>query len=632
MKKSAEGLESFNYLKEFRTDPPFTIKPYDNVTEVWLLREINDFPKVSCDPPDPERDLYTRVSLPSYNTNRQRTYRYRAEQTKTYRLMKVKLKKERFHVCALTGVLGSGKTSFLNQFIEDEKIDLIYVAEQHSLLKDGSRKLNLTSGATMTLFKLTKLLFGLSNANCSDYRNILHRIPMETLYSMDLPSKFPLQENALDKLFGMANPRSIPNKHLVVSIDDFNLINTNELYMVTGMLRRLINATASGVSVILLLCGDPYKIQPIFVPPQPRDYELPEQQTEEAPGDEARRHQVPRCSNEQRLKSKNVDASIKLAQTLYEFKHPTIDHQQKEYHEFLRSSKSFKNMLLDCHQFFTEKFSVREIPHKYCIEALRQIPTLYDSQMIRNLDENDHAKFAAWVSKWDEQFNDSVCYSYLNVEAHHMNLLIAISTWHQCKAFNMQASGTGNEPLPVQMMPKLIHIQFVDSQDQPRFGCHEKFEEQPYLPLIIGFRYKILETQNRVFRGEIVTLVQVEYSDFPQSCQQVSALVVISAEGDCIRITPGYFEMTLYCEKISQTERFRYFDEHDVKSAGNTEGGNRFLYGFPLQLAFAKTVRGSIGPPIESNVYANLANFSEEEIYTLLAKIRDPRKIQGFAG
>ncbi|XP_043284823.1 uncharacterized protein [Venturia canescens] len=609
--KNKEYVKSYNDLKNFVGRPdslvcvncPFVIKPHGWTEETFseefqkmMEHSYADFGKFSTSSRNMYEAPWNAKSNDRYYRQRnqivEKSFTYTDDQIKTYLEMKVILESDNFHVCVLTGDSGTGKTVFLKQFFDDPEIDVIYIASQHSLLGEACRTLHLDSTTdTMTLASLMMKIFCFEFDEYKKFIERLIKIPIEEIEGIgSLPDNFKLNGNALNDLFARKIFYSTPSRKLVLCIDEFNMINTAELCIMKLGLERLVSAKKE-VNLILLLCGNPFRTQPIFVPALTAD----EEKTNESFAADG--------SDAQRPMSENAASAIKLGQTRFEFKHELKHSNNVEYQTFLHNLKNSNKLEADVFEFFHAVSEVRIIPHKYCIPALLDLPTPNRSNPFDEPDDRYLCDVTAWVQTYGKDFNGSSCYSYLNAEAHRMNLSIAFSAWQQCRLFNEAANQRGNPTIPLHQIPRLVPV-YPGNESGRLTGKSEVSE----LPLVIGFRYKVLHSDGDLKNGDTVTLVHVQYEN-EASCKKVCHLLVVTTDGDVFKINPGLYSVPSFLGHSKRDE----------------------LFGFPLRLAFAKTIRGSIGPPIEGDVYSNVTNCSAEEVYTLLTKIRDCSQVKGLA-
>lgn len=539
-----------------------------------------------------------------------KTFEYTNEQITTYLNLKKILTDYRYRTCMLSGAAGTGKTVCLKQLKDDKEINFIYITVQHNLCQDAKIKLSLDqrfiytwASFIMTILKMNFFLF-------QQYTRHLNAIDIDDLDELDVISKFPYNSNKMSEIFN-----SNVKKNWIICIDEFSMINVNEIYVLSLILEQYVGTCSDNLgNIMLLLCGDVNQIQPIFVTKYTNSKVI--------------------HNEEKKLKSVNCDvisdnAVCILNKIHYKFEFfRQMRNDNFEYQSFLTNffnSKTYVQTLVD---YFGDKCNVRKIPFQYSIEALLELPIETNNE--------DYSPYAEWLNSHAKYFNNIVFFSYTNAEAHYINMSVALSAWRQCIDYNEKQNvdcSKKSKILCSSVLPRLVPIYFANSDKEGLFhtGLMDRFETMPFLPLLIGFKYKILYSNDLLKRGQTVILVKIE--DNPSASSIVQSLIVINSEDSkrCYRITPGYFKMNLFCQKIGKLEKFKYVSAVTGNVLTAKSGSYRLLYGFPLQMACSDTIRGSIGITVEGDIYASISNCSIEEVYVLLSRTRSADRIKAIA-
>lgn len=504
-------------------------------------------------------------------------------QIKAYQDIKKMIEKKMFNCVCVIGPAGTGKTICLRQFVQN-KDNFIYITMQNNLIQSSKISLGLKGSQTITLclffMQMLKLSF---NQHCY----LMQLVTSHTIVDYDWFFKnFPPNMDFINGFLRNGDNA----KHVYLCIDEFSMIANNVIKLLTEYLKRIANVN---FRIVVILCGDCHQIQPIHT-----NKSLEKIQDDPNSNDNRylNKYITVNCQNI----LKNVDKKI--------FFFKQLRNDNREYINFLSRIILSETWKYEINEYF-KKINCRNdkiIPFHYPVNEILNLSNFKDS--LKDVIE--------WHTKTRNLFNDTRYFAWCNVDTHYINLSIFNSAYIAFKRFIND--NPDNLSHIKSMRPRLALIHFTYNK-QIYKGVY-KNSRLPLLPLIIGMEYKFLITDSgkNFYRGELCTLVDIKETS-----------LVLLTKGRLIELFPTKFNMNLFCQNK---------DNYEFEGINDLSGGDLrikekiqrcgMLFGFPIQMIFADTVRGSIGITVDSSMYINLNGCSLEETYVILSRTRDVEKIK----
>lgn len=536
-------------------------------------------------------------------TPRDSGYVWSAEQKKAYDGIRriFDLTGRKLFTVMTVGPAGCGKTICLKQLLLDETIRFVYVTVQNNLCEDTKKKLGLSAESVSTLAAFIMKIYGLTFSGYRRLNNALVGVPVADVHA---------RLKHLDALLNVTALRDIlirPDRaNVVICVDEFSMINSNIIRLIQYALLAY-GARHDGPPIVLLLCGDFYQIQPLFVC-----------KTGDDPCAKPRR----RCLRSYRYDTltDNCKDLLALVDRVFEFTRQ-MRNDNAEYQRFLQELVVCKNRTIATQIFqqFPTRCHKRVITYTYPVADLLTLPRYPDSGSYKTYGTRLHE----WLTDNVGKFNAFKFFSYTNVEAHGVNLNLYYSVLHQFVEY-LPVTGRVDDARNKELSPRLADIFFSNGRSDRELYRGQLIETRrlPYLPLILGMQYKVLRSTDTLKHGQIVVLVHLAYNER----DELDRLVVCRHDERTVRlyaIVPCHFSMNMFSR-----DNWAYAVRNSLRAV--PENSMRLLYGFPLQLAAGDTVRGSIGMTVECDIYAHLGGCMIEEIYVLLSRTRNVENIKAI--
>lgn len=509
---------------------------------------------------------------------------------------------QNFAVVALVGPAGTGKTVCLSQFVQNKNL-FAYVTIQNNLLQDATMKLGLNQQRVYTFCRFIMNLFDLNfyeqctfnhcitGNQVQNFPRLFCELPVSVSFVKSLFSTYISDlKNASSTFLTGGNPT------LFLCIDEFSMISYNILRTVIRGLEhasRFLNANGDECKIIVILSGDCHQIQPIYTMKLDRN-------RQEAVNYAAKAEAFGTPYSHQHI-SANCRSILELASERIFFVQQ-LRNNNKHYHQFLNRILTSDNWQLEIINYFNRRCLKNKIDLNYPVASAEALSrkTKTPEQMV------------IWHRQNLAHFNAFNYFAWCNVDAHYINMSVFYSIYRTY--FSEQQEKT------VSFQPRLAPIYFYTNNNFHN-GYYDRVR-LPFLPLILGMTYKILITKvNTLSRGQLLTLLDIDDSNG-------GVLTCIDRNEKIYKVMPTFFTMNLFCEDSTHFifQDINKIAINDTHYARMQKYGK--LFGYPLQLVCGDTVRGSIGITVDSDLYINLSGCSLEEIYVILSRTTDERKIK----
>ncbi|XP_043462425.1 uncharacterized protein LOC122498650 [Leptopilina heterotoma] len=506
-----------------------------------------------------------------------------------------------FSVVALVGPAGTGKTICLKQFVEKQHL-FSYITSQNNLLQDATIKLGLNSKRVFTLCRFIMNLFDLNFYEQCTFNNritgyqvqnfplLFNELPVSVKFVKSLFSTNNLEHEDVTSTFISGNYT------LFLCLDEFSMISYNILQTLLKGLEHAVKSLNTNDNIyksVVILSGDCHQIQPIYT-----------------------------MKNSLERQEKLIyESETKTLETRYSYQYISINcrkilnlvnekifffqqlrNKDERYHQFLNRILISKKWQLEIINYFNRRCLQNRIDLHYPITSVFDLSRKTQSPL----------QLTKWYRHHAPHFNSFNYFTWCNVDAHFINMSVFYAIYRTY--FSKQQKETTN------FQPRLAPIYFYSNSDFHN-GYYDRVR-LPFLPLILGMTYKLLINKaNTLCRGQLLTLLKID-----DSCGGV--LTCIDRSEKIYKVMPTFFTMNLFCEDVSH-----FVFQNIEKIAINNEHYARMqkygkLFGYPMQLVCGDTVRGSIGITVDSDLYINLSGCSLEEIYVILSRTTDERKIK----
>lgn len=541
-----------------------------------------------------------KLLLSSSTTVAATTTQYTPEQTAAYKTIRSAFDKKRFSTILLSGPAGTGKTVCLSQLVHSPAT-FWYITTQNNLLEDAKEKLHLGAHNALTLAQLLMRVFKINfYVHCELNKKVIGAT-LDVIQSSQMSDLMKHTAGPIKDMFYdvSSNDNDDDGEYydMVICIDEFSMISANIIALLQCVLNQFCERFQR-YRIVLLLSGDYYQIQPLFV-------------TKVAPISYSPTTTI----------TDNIKQIIALTDEQIMFS-TQMRNDDAQYQHFLQNFIRIDRWQYELFMCFHNVCSVREIPYYYPVDKLITLPIVDDF-------ENPSTEYIKSIFHWSREtrraFNTFSFFSYTNVEAHTMNLNLAYSIRLQYDAYFQDRDDKIQFDFLAPVMAKIKFLNSLRYWDVTLFEGPIQTCRLALLPLIYGMKYKILHSQPQgLKRGQIVQLVHVQYDE---NKKVIVGVLGMDSRGNLYRIRPCYFKMNLFC---ARQDYFQYVnDENETVEA--PPNSVKLLFGLPLQLNVSDTIRGSIGITIENDIYANLNGCSVEDIYVLLSRTRNKMHIKGLS-
>ncbi|XP_051173135.1 uncharacterized protein LOC127289318 [Leptopilina boulardi] len=493
-----------------------------------------------------------------------------------------------FSVVALVGPAGTGKTICLKQFVQKNHL-FSYITIQNNLLQDATIKLGLNPQRVFTLCRFIMNLFDLNFYEQCTFNNSITGNQVQN-FSL-LFNKLPVSVTFVKSLFS-AYDSSSRNCTLFLCIDEFSMISYNILQTLLKGLEhanKCLNEEGNVYKFIIILSGDCHQIQPIYTMKtglNHREVVIYESETETR---YANQYISNNCRNILDLVNEKI------------FFYQQLRNNDKRYMEFLNRILTSENWQLEIINYFNRRCLQNRIDLHYPIANIMDL-----SRKSKN-----PAQMVKWYRQNKKHFNSFNYFAWCNVDAHFINMSVFYAIY---RTYFSKKEETVN------FQPRLAPIYFY-ANSKFHNGYYDRVR-LPFLPLILGMTYKMLINKtNTLCRGQLLTLLHIDDSNG-------GVLTCIDRHEKIYKVMPTFFTMNLFCEDASHflfenIEKIAITNAHYARMQKYGK-----LFGYPMQLVCGDTIRGSIGITVVSDLYVNLNGCSLEEIYVILSRTTDERKIK----
>nr|WIE95431.1 hypothetical protein [Microctonus hyperodae filamentous virus] len=533
---------------------------------------------------------------------------YNQDQIDAYNIILENLQSHSFFLYALLGPAGTGKTMCLRQLAERHQV--IYITLQNNLCRDAEQRLK--PAHTFTLCKFLMNLLEISFYQQCELTKIL--IAHKFRDMSQLVSDLTYNEKFLASLFSYKRDKN----HVILCFDEFSMVASNIILLIKTILKDFVDIN-SHLHIMMIICGDCHQIQPIFVTKAIQQQQQQQQQDHEEEDDDD-----------------NVTANVDLNQDLYPKQYQTLNcmrnvshvddiiyfskqlrNSNPIYNNFLSSIIKSDTWIIDIVHYFQRTCFNHTIPFYYPCKQVLELGQLMHNYLNNN---NNNVRYLQEIFAWQQEtfrdFRQFAFFSWSNSDAHFVNLSVFYAAHAQYKLYCEEQMLSSSPPYYQQpQRPRLCPIYFYTGNNIYN-GVYNR-PRIPVLPLIVGMQYKLLinvlipTSSVRLCRGDLLTLVHI-----------ADKFVICIVKNLMIQLYTTYFNMNLFADE-------KHFDYEERATLADREP-TRQLYGFPLQLACADTVRSSIGITVDADIYANLMGCSIEETYVLLSRTKDEKKIKGL--
>lgn len=523
---------------------------------------------------------------------------YNAEQLQVYNNVTSIIDGERiFTIVCVNGKAGSGKTVCLKQFCNNKEIQFLYIAQQHTLLEETKYKLNLNPNNVMTL---TKFIITLLNINYYQYLamcNNINSVPTETLKKKNFFS--------LIKAHSKFTKYCLNFKKIIICIDEYSMVNSNIIVILQQILTKY--AKENGKKIVLLLCGDKQQIQPILI-----------------------------------TKTINTTTTINInSHRILEFCDTTLQltksmrNPNKKYDTFLKNFLHSKRWYFELEKYFEKIIFNRQIDYHYPINVIIELYDINEKYILSNdaaATTTYHQTIINWYRRNQQKLQTFLFFSYTNIDSHFVNLSLFYSISRTIDYEIEKNQGIDDEYVKklIKIKPLLSPILFTPCPKTKITFNGKLMDRLPLLPIILGLPYKyLLNVPDNLCRNQRVILL---YYNNVKNNQY--ALVMDDYE-NLYLLQNGYFKMNLFCD-VATNYTLDYFNPIEDDKKKNVQfimtnlKNQLFLYGMPLQLFCASTLRSSIGLTTNCPLYGNLNGASIEEIYVFLSRTTNEKLIKGI--
>ncbi|AQQ79988.1 hypothetical protein LbFV_ORF68 [Leptopilina boulardi filamentous virus] len=517
------------------------------------------------------------------------------EQKKIYNEIIQINEKNSLSIFGLIGAAGTGKTFCLKQFTN--KL-FIYITLQNNLCRETEQKLNLSSDNVFTLCSFIIKLFNISFFEyCELERFIISNNVIDYDHFFD---QLELKHDFLDSII-------LENKYIYICIDEVSMIPINVIKLIKESLQRyiekknVINAENDKYCITILLCGDCHQIQPIYftknLKERKNDFSF------KSPGSSV--------VNRYDLEYLTLNCQKILSFTKKNFFFTTqIRCNNNHYIKFIENLQTSSTWIADILNYFKDICKEREIFFLYNCNLLEKL----DSSKYKNFED-----FLYFCIEWIDEnyfiFNNFKYFSWCNVDMHYINCMIFYTSLKQFNEHLNTMTDNFERQKFNRMKPKLANLKFFINGNL--YACPTNTTYLPFLPLIIGMEYKVLLTvKNKLCRGDVVILIEANEN---------GQFLLCYSKSQCkfIKIYPSLFTMTLYTmDRILSLSKYNKNKQKFV---------NTKIFGFPIQLNCADTIRSSIGMTVErKDIYINLNGCSLQETYVILSRATNIDQIKGI--
>ncbi|MBT0716603.1 Helicase-2 protein [Dolichomitus sp. PSUC_FEM 10030005] len=631
-------------------------------------------------------DKYYDIATKRHITEESNTlgFEFTKEQIVAYDTLIQQMDSRQFSTIMIVGPAGCGKTICLQQILADTRINFQYITMQTNLAENAKLALRMKQNNVTTVAAFCMKVLGIKFHDWLYFHHLLISTNPDVIESSEFCKKLPISSSGIRRFFEKKKnlPEKVKTKELgesdtnvdddppcdeyeyhVLCLDEFSMIASN-LILLIKKICQIISSTTD-INIAFLLCGDAYQIEPLFITKRIDEDDSGKQfhvQLQELL--RTSRHYIPPAMS---YNAKSIVGTVDLILPFC----TQMRNDNATYQTFistLRRENSSKTCRSDILHFFGRDIcSNHAIEYHYPIEALKKKPKLPDFNDTSVDDTTLQGQLCDyttaitdWLNEYIDKFTTFRFFAFTNSEAHQINLSLFSSVFTQILQYNATVTATTrnqeiNQPsedlatnedyVSDDLLPKIVPIFFTSDMNvsfhsrRYHMGLFDN-PRLPIFPLIFGMQYKLLEAcmSSKLKRGQIVTLVDIIFKKKQtidteteniddDGVNKITGLVVIVElpyETKIMVIGQCHFRMNLF-----RTDNGYYFDPQHKSSMGGSSH-TRSLYGFPMQLNIGDTIRGSIGITVNTDIYANLNGSSISEIYVLLSRTRNCKKIKGL--
>lgn len=541
----------------------------------------------------------TESSRVQFNTN----------QTSAYEKIVESSLENDFSVVALLGPAGTGKTICLKQFVEKQHL-FSYTTIQNNLLQDARRKLGLNSKRVFTLCRFIMNLFDLNFYEQCTFTNRITGYQVQN-FPLLFREKLPVSVKFVKSLFSRNNnlkhedrTLTLGNCTLFLCVDEFSMISFSILQTLLKGLEHAIKGLSTNENIykcVVILSGDCHQIQPIYTM---KNNNLDHQELFNYKNETRKTKLETRHRYSHQYISINCRNILNLVNEKI-FLFQQLRNKDERYLQFLNRILTSKKWQVEIINYFNRRCLQNRIDLHYPIASVVDLSRRIKSPL----------QLIKWYRHHAQHFNSFTYFTWCNVDAHFINMSVFYAIYRTY--FSKQQKEITNF-----LQPRLAPIYFYSNS-----AFHNGYYDRvrlPFLPLIPGMTYKLLINKANTFcRGQLLTLLKIDDSEGGGG-----VLTCIDRSEKIYKVMPTFFTMNLFCEDVSH-----FVFQNIDKIAINNEHYARMqrygkLFGYPMQLVCGDTVRGSIGITVDNDLYINMSGCSLEEIYVILSRTTDERKIK----
>ncbi|MGI4815655.1 MAG: hypothetical protein ACRYGG_20295 [Janthinobacterium lividum] len=235
--------------------------------------------------------------------------------------------------------------------------------------------------------------------------------------------------------------------------------------------------------------------------------------------------------------------------------------------------------------------------------SYRKPPIAWYHNKIENLDS-----LMTWWRTFKVKINNFVVLTKTNREVHRLNISLFLEMLSNIKT---EVTRLGLSDENIKKMFSYSYILFKNEQQKYVIEYHKE-DYIPICPLIVGATYTLCTTIGPFRRGECLNLL------FFDRDQQMALLV--DGKEQLLVLSPQEFKHALFTKDC----------EHYSNITGGINVQNPIIYGFPIQLSFAKNIFSSQGTtiPRHISILLDIQNCDIFESYVALSRCKNKNQIK----
>lgn len=514
------------------------------------------------------------------------------------RVIKFFLQKyDSFTSLVLTGSAGTGKSFTLGVLAESKIYNVCYTTIKGDLVRSMLEQYPNICGLVSCQIYLN--LLGMNFYR--NYRKFIYIIAHQTFENIEtIVDRMTRDDFNIEKFKEYAQ---LSTDNWCLYLDEFSMYNASEIFFLHQLLKRA--SILFDVKIYFILSGDPHQIPPIisvFEDNADRILQIVDnsihytQQLRNKDTDyisfiesiKTQKDYVAYVSNY--FSNLNQDFTIRVAYPIEAYNNYPMDVRLVEF-------DTVEKLILDsCFDVPKDEILDNDpsddFPKPYKPQIIDWLP-----YKIENVD-----KLLDWWAMFKKEFNNFTVLTKTNQESHRLNMLLFMQLVKSIDSLDDTNRRDQIFGYSYILFKKKLHEYKL---------IYNKPEYLPICPLIVGAAYILEQTINQFRRGEMLYLLYFD-RDF-------KLVVMINDAGQLLVLRGQEYRNQTFTK-----------DSRHFYSISHLAVDDPYIFGFPLQLAYARNIFKCQGLTFDTHIslMLDLQNCSREEVFVALSRCKIKNQIK----